>query len=73
MSVRVRTLLRQGRVRGLKVILRITGETEVFTNLTEAEMGAKQRELLDRKRQLEIEQQALDAAIEARGYDGATL
>ena len=44
----------------------------MFTNLTEAEMGAKQRELFDRKRQLEIEQQALDAAIEARGYDGAT-
>jgi hypothetical protein len=36
-------------------------------------MVAKQREIFDRERQLEIEQQALDAAIEARGYDGATL
>jgi hypothetical protein len=45
----------------------------MFTNFTEAEMVAKQREIFNRERQLEIDQEALDAAIEARGYDGAAL
>ena len=36
-------------------------------------MAAKQRELFDRERQLEIEQEALDAAIEACCYDGGAL
>ena len=45
----------------------------MFTNFTEDEVVAKQREIFNRERQLEIEQAALDAAIEARGYDGANL
>ena len=46
---------------------------EMFTNFTEAEMVAKQREIFNREKQLEIEQEALEAAIEKCGYDGTTL
>jgi hypothetical protein len=45
----------------------------MFTNFIEVEMVTMQREIFNRERQLEIEQEALDAAIEARGYDGAAL
>jgi hypothetical protein len=45
----------------------------MFTNLTEAEMAAKQREIFQREKQLEIEQEALDAAIKECSYDGAYL
>ena len=45
----------------------------MFTNLTEDEVVAKQQEIFAREAQLEAEREALDAAIEARGYDGATL
>jgi hypothetical protein len=48
-------------------------ETEMFTNFIEVEMVTMQREIFNRERQLEIEQEALDAAIEARGYDGAAF
>ena len=40
---------------------------------TEDEVVAKQREIFNRERQLEIEQAGLDAAIKKCDYDGATL
>jgi hypothetical protein len=49
------------------------GARLMSTNFTEAEMVAKQRKIFNRERQLEIEQAALNAAIEERGYDGANL
>ena len=48
-------------------------EDTVFANLTEDEVVAKQQEIFAREAQLEAEWEALDAAIEARGYDGAAL
>lgn len=45
----------------------------MFNHVNEAEVAAKQREIFNRERQLEIEQEALDAAIEANRYDGEAL
>lgn len=41
--------------------------------LTEDEIVAKQRGIFDRERELEAEQKALDAVIEAHGYDAEAL
>jgi hypothetical protein len=48
-------------------------KTIVFGYLTEDEVVAKRQEIFAREAQLEAEQEALNAAIEARGYDGAAL
>ena len=45
----------------------------MFAHLTKDEVVAKQQEIFAREAQLEAEQEALDAAIEARSYDGAAL
>jgi hypothetical protein len=39
----------------------------MYAHFTNAEIAAKQREVFDRERQLKIEQEAIDAAIEANG------
>jgi hypothetical protein len=42
----------------------------MFRHLTDEELEAKQREIFNRERQLEIEQEALNTEVEGRGLDG---